>query len=370
VRQWVAADLRTGRVLADLPSLTPSYPLRDALSSSATATATLHLDGAPENWRRATKPGGALLVCYDDADERLPIQWAGWVQRRSSDAASDEVKLGLATLPAYFDERFVGDQLYATSATRDSIVSDILRTYVVDSTDAPGIPLRLAYSGGGDSPAQDIIMQNTDNATVSQRLGEVFGQLGGEYVITWGWSADGMSVVPTMRWGDSLGTAKRDGYDPAVTFEMPGTLTGFTQDEAYGSGKGANAVVAYSTADDADVTPVTDPIYAPDLEGRPTFEHRDQPARSTELPGLRQYAARLAKLLEPGAVVVTLDTTTAYADGRRLGADWFIGDDVGYRVDPTPAFPAGVASYGRAIAVDLGETSVTPILADSALYGS
>jgi hypothetical protein len=65
--------------------------------------------------------------------------------------------------------------------------------------------------------------------------------------------------------------------------------------------------------------------------------------------------------------------------GRRYGKDWQLGDQIGYSVPGSwtdeqgstaysLAFPDGLEGVGRVIAVDVNEASISPILADSAVY--
>jgi hypothetical protein len=389
--QWAAASLLTGKVIADLPSLDPNWPLRNTISAIDTATAVLHLVGAPENWLTATLPGGALIFGFDDAvmpdgSQPKPIAWCGYVTTRPRDAATDDITLGLATFEAMLDRAYVGDVTYTTSQHRDDIIADLVTTWFGPST---GITyLHLAYTAGGgptpslmDSPPTAnaaIVMQRTDAATVKARIDQVVGQLGGEYGITWAWSADGESIVPTLRFGDRIGTAAPAGLDPAVTFELPGSMTAFAMDGDYSSGAGANQVVTFSSGQGA-TTPFSTPVSVTG-DGRPTLAYWYQPAPSLSPAALQQYAAQALTILGPGKQSVTLSYSTTNDTSRKLGLDWNIGDDLGYRVpgqytDETGqtvtilAFPDGAEGIGRSIAVELTDpTTVTPILADAAIY--
>jgi hypothetical protein len=389
--QWAAANLLTGKVTADLPSLDPGWPLRNTISAADTATAVLHLAGAPENWETATLPGGALIFGFDDrvmpdGSQPKPIIWCGYVTSRPRDAASDDVTLAVATFEAVLDRAYVGDVTYTTSQHRDDIIADLVTTWFGPST---GITyLQLAYTPGGgptpslmDSPptaGAAIIMQKADAATVKTRIDQVVGQLGGEYGVTWAWSTDGESIIPTLRFGDRIGSTPPAGLDPDVTFELPGTITSFTVDGDFSLGAGANQVVTYSSGQGA-TTPFSSPVTATG-DGRPTLAYWYQPAPSLSPAALQQYAAQALTVLAQGKQSVAFSYSTTRDTGRTLGLDWNLGDTIGYRVPgqytneagqtiTVLAFPGGVDSQGRVIAYELTDpTTITPVLADSAIY--
>src|SRR4051812_16078510 len=98
--QWLAADLATGRVLADMPSFEPDWPVKRSISGIEEGQGSLHLDGAPENWERALQEANAVLACYDDAlaadgSQPNPIVWAGIVWATLRDAGTDAVRVTL-----------------------------------------------------------------------------------------------------------------------------------------------------------------------------------------------------------------------------------------------------------------------------------
>jgi hypothetical protein len=385
--QWVAAELLTGRVIADLPSFDPQWPLKRTVSTATNATGTLHLAGAPENWEQAVRDGASLLACYDDADDSRPVAWCGYVPTTGElEVASDDVPVTMATFEAVLDRVFVGDVTYTTSDHRDDIIADLVETWFPSC----GITyLQLDYEVGGgptppvmDSPPASIptaaiIMQNTDNASLLQRMQQVFSQLGGEFTVEWAFSADQEFLVPTLTFGDRIGRGAVAGSDPAVTFELPGSLLNLRQLRDYSAGAGANKIVPYSSGQGTS-TPFGTPVILP-TEGRPVFEYRYQPASNISPAGLAPYAQQAGKILGPGRRPVTLVVSLARMKGRRLGVDWVLGDDIGYAaISPytnsfnqevvIPAFPRGISGIGRSIGYELTDTTVNPVLADAELY--
>jgi hypothetical protein len=389
--QWAAFEMRTGRNIADLPTLDVEYPLRRMLSNYSTAAAHLNLDGAPPNWERAVQEGASWLACWDDVDPDESILWCGYVVNGLYDATRDIVDLNLTTAEFYADRRFTGDTIHDHEG-RDDIFTDTVTSRIDDGSD-PGIPITVVTAPGstnpvvlGDGDAGELIWQNTDNASVLTRWGQMIGQVGGEYTIDWHWVTFGdgaRGIAATLYVADKLGTPRTPGFDPAVTFDYPGSLIAFKQVRDYSAGKGANKIVAYSSGEGG-VTPYAPPVYAADLQssGRATFEQRYQPAPSVSVDTLAQYAAKALKILAPGgrSVTMTASSVAAAVTGRQFGRDWHLGDDLGYSVAAeylaedgltvrqVLAFPRGLDGVGRAIAAEISDTTISPILADAEIY--
>lgn len=383
----MSADLLTRSVILDLPGFEPDYPLARMISTVSSGTGTLNLVGAPNNWERAIYEGGSLLACYDDADPAQALLWSGIVWTAGPfDSSKDEVPVNLSTPESALDNAYVGNVTYTTAQHRDDIIADLITAWFIPNT---GIQVELDYTPGNgptpklmDNPPASIpnaaiIMQNTDNATVKQRIDQVCGLLGGQYTVDAKWGPSHESVVLVVRFGDRVGTAALPGLAPAVTFEMPGVLVGLQQMRDYSRGKGANKVVPYSTGQ-GDTSPFGTPVAAP-ADGRPTWEYRYQPAPSISPAALAQFATQAIKILAPGARPVTLTIATARAKGRRLGTDWQLGDDIGWRVPneytneqgntvKVLAFPNGLEGVGTTLGYQLTPTMISPVLADNTLY--
>ena len=409
--QWLASDLATGVVLADLPSLACDWPLRRTIGQYDTGTAHLALDGAPPNWTRATMPGAAVLHCYDDGDPALTLQWSGIVLSRTRNGTQDVVDLSLATGESYLARRYVGDVVY-TAQSQASIVADLVARFVADTN---GMPLTVQSTGG--ATARTITYQATDNATVYDRL-QALSQLQGgpEWMLTWQWS-DSTTILPVLVVADRLGASPVGGLAPAAVFAMPGCLVDATLVEDYTDGKGANTVTTYGTGQGS-VTPVSSPQSVA-LNGRPKFELRYQPTSNvSSTADLNSYAAAAAARLADGARALTLVAALTAPGTPMFGRDWQLGDDIGYSIGGTraaattavsggtaaapasssmsggtattppsggivggravaapvggaaeievvPAFPGGYSGTARAIAVELTDKTVTPILADT-----
>jgi hypothetical protein len=219
--QWVAAELLTGRVIADLPSFDPQWPLKRTVSTATNATGTLHLAGAPENWEQAVRDGASLLACYDDADDSRPVAWCGYVPTIGElEAASDDVPVTMATFEACWTgcSSATSRTPPPTTATTSSPTSSTPGsptcgiTYLqLDYRWAAGRRRRVMDSPPASIPTAAIIMQNTDNASLLQRMQQVFSQLGGEFTVEWAFSADQEYLVPTLCSATGSGAALSPG---------------------------------------------------------------------------------------------------------------------------------------------------------------
>jgi hypothetical protein len=310
---------------------------------------------------------------YDDSDPTKAIQWAGYVTVLDPDSSLDAVKLSLATIEAYLDRRYVTDITYsvANGWHRNQLIGDLVTRFAATTT-PPGVPFTERNVGGvGPILPKDLVCQNTDNASVLQRINEVISWLGGEWTITWSWSADQQTLMPKILVGDQIGRVSTTGI-PTVTFEQPGPIVSVTQPVDYSAGAGANSVTAYSSGQGS-VTPYADPVVAADFKGRPTFEYRYQPVASeSDTTVLAQHAQQALNVLQNGAqplsLVLALEGDNGLELGRRLGSDWDLGDSVGYNVEPCPAFPDGLTGVARVIAYEITLTTITPIFAQPEVY--
>lgn len=365
---WVATDARTGAVVADLPGL-ECQTVKRSIGRYESTTASLPLPNAPENWIDATRPGGSVLVLLSD---NVPI-WGGMVTQRTRDL-TDSVSLSLATVEAYLDRRYVGDVTY-TATGQNAIVAAIFAAYVTTGARG-GLPFRLAYTGAG--ALRDRAYLRSDRKTVYSALTEISAVLGGpEWTVEWEWQHSPERITPVLYVGDRVGTAVTPGLSPAATFQAPGAVIDAALVEDYSAGKGANSVVAYSSAT-AGTVPQSPAQVAVD-DGRPTFETDIQPSTSIiDVAVLTGHAqAALATLASGGAA---LALQAAVTTAPKLGVDWMLGDDVGYKIgglendgtpngrESVPAFPGGVEGVLRAIGWEMsldGVQTVTPILAST-----
>jgi len=401
---WVAVDARTGLIVEDLPGLVVGS-VRQTIGRYESATASLPLPTAPGEWLSATRPGAVCMVLLSQAvdglgnhvGESVPV-WGGMVTRRPRTEA-DTVEMSLSTLEAYFDRRYVGDETFV-GVGQNAIVSALVGKYAADGV-RPGIPIRVQMSGAGT--VRDRTYLDRDDKTLYSVLTELMGVDGGpEWSVGWEWQHNPERLTPVLYVGARIGRAVTAGLAPAATFDIPGPVTTVVVDEDYSAGKGANDVMAVSSAT-GDVRPQS-PRQVTSDTSRPTFELRFTPSTSiTQVATLTGHALSALALVADGARTVALSAAEAYAP--KLGTDWVIGDDIGFAigglsspeprrvssddlfvdtftdrfgssgtvtvapapVDLVPAFPGGMSGVARAIGFEMtlgGVAMITPILAD------
>ena len=366
---WVAADARTGVVLADLPGL-ECTSVKRSLTRYESATATLPLPTAPENWLIATRHGGANLILLSDG---VPI-WGGMVTLRTRDL-TDSVSLSLATIESYLDRHYMGDITYAATG-QNSMVSDWFARFVTIGPRG-GVPFRIAFSTAGVGALRDRAYLRADRKTVYSALTELSAVLGGpEWTVEWEHQSAPERYTPVFYVGDRVGLAVTPGLSPAATFQAPGAVMTASMAEDYSSGKAANAVIAYSSAS-AGTVPTSPQQVGPD-DGRPTFEVDIQPSTSiADIATLTGHALSALASLAPGGSAMAL--SAAVEKAPVLGVDWVLGDDVGYVIgglevapaapysrEAVPAFPGGITGTLRCIGWELtlaDMQTITPVLA-------
>ncbi|MGV8912247.1 MAG: hypothetical protein ACOH14_06465 [Rhodoglobus sp.] len=362
---WIAVSATTGEPIADLPLLVVEK-VKQSLGRYESAPATLPLPQAPENWDRATLQGATNMILlqdnpYDPA-HGIPI-WGGMVTLRTL-SEGDTIPMTLATLEAYLDRRYVGDESFVQVGQND-IINTLITNYVAAGSNG-GIPIRVEYVTSGAGKLRDREYKDQEDKTVYSALTDLAGILGGpEWTVGWEWQHSPERLTPVFYVGDRIGSAAQVGLGPAATFELPGSVSLLEMPQDYSNGKGANDVIATSSGQ-GDVRPqsprqvIADPL-------RPTFEARFTPSTSiTKIETLTDYAQTAVAALVDGTSSVSLSAVVGKGTPR-LGVDWRIGDDVGFHIDSSvPAFPLGKAGVARAIGweLDLGATqSMTPILA-------
>lgn len=366
---WIAVEAKTGLIISDLPGLDVDK-VSDALGRYESTQGKLHLPTAPDNWERATTHGGSCIVLVDDADDGTtptPV-WGGLVSQRER-SASDTLPLSLQTIPAYFDRPYIKGKSYI-QVGQNLIVKDLVESYVAAGANG-GIPIRVQIVGGNPGTLRDRTYDDADDKTVYSALQELSDIIGGpEWYVGWEWLHNPERITPVLYVGDRIGSAVPAGLAAAATFEMPGPVRSFTITEDFTAGRGANDVMAVSSAS-ADVRPQSNHVVTADPE-RPTFEYRFTPSTSiTNVETLNGHARSRAASMIGGASAVSLSAVVR--DAPRLGTDWNLGDDIGYVIggpdrygrETVPSVPGGRSGTARAIGWELELSSievVTPIL--------
>ena len=400
---WVSTEIRTGRVIADLPDLAGSgggdLTLAVQMGNYQSCAVNLPLPTAPENWQRAVKEGGSVLNVLQDGN---PI-WGGYVSRENR-TAGDEIEMSLVTLEGYLDRIYVGDETF-TGVGQNTMAQTLVNKYAVDGVLGNALPIRVVVTSGGAGPLRNRSVADADNKTLYSVLQDMAGIDGGiEWTIGWEHLSAPERYTPIFYVGTRLGSAVTPGLAPAATFEMPGPVTDFSYSVDFGDGKGANVVKAYSSGQGT-VLPQSAVQSSVDPD-RARFEYRWTPSTSiTDVATLTSHAASKLAQISTGTITVSLSAVAAEAP--QLFTDWNVGDDIGYTIgglvfDPTtrivvdifidtftdlfgasgpvlvnpngidtvPAFPGGKSGVARAIGWTLTLSStpiVAPVLAGASL---
>ncbi|MEV7973310.1 hypothetical protein [Cellulomonas sp. NPDC089187] len=357
--QWIATELRTGRIICDLPSFAvPSVSVR--LCDYSTANGTLPVTQAPAEWERATAPLGSALVLLDDDGD--PV-WGGLVLKRIR-SADDQVTITLATMETYLGRRYLGTLSY-TAREQCALAADLVTRSVLDGSIALRVQTRPGHTTRTRSWTHD------SDTTALDALDDLASAAGGpEFTVRWDreTEADGtLRYVPVLELADRIGSAA-GAQPPAAVLDLPGALSDLQMVEDWAEGKGANRVIATGkSATSGGTRPESTPQVHDDPD-RPTVEHRWSPGSATSTAVLNEAAAGALTVLRDGAQSLAL---TARADRPPLlGTDWALGDDIGYHVDPgVPSFPRGLDGVARCIGwtldLDPAAPTVVPVLADT-----
>ncbi|MFE5514450.1 hypothetical protein ACFQ9J_28345 [Streptomyces sp. NPDC056529] len=349
---WYGCDLRTGQIVEDLRSLTPSGALSKRLGSATSTTFDLAIAGAGQDWVAATDPGRSLLVGVDRLTDQ-PV-WAGMVLTREA-GSSWTASLGAVTPEAYLDRRYTGD---ITQVQQDQAA---VLTVLMAAPLSQGPPFVM------DAPATGVLMDymalDGDDRTVLSALQEVMGQEGGpEWTVDVAWSdAAHSGFVLPLRVRSAIGVQVDD---PEAVFDFPGCISTYALGESYETGKGATAVVARGEGEGtARLSSGSQVATALEAAGWPRYVHRYTPASGLTDPAqLTAHAVKALSLMQTGSRVWTVEAVASQSP--RLGRDWGIGDSVRVAVDSSPRHPDGAEVVARAWAwqLDAAADRIVPVL--------
>lgn len=349
---WYGCDIASGNIIEELP-FTASGALSVILGAYTTVTGTVALPDAPADWETACEPGRTMLVCVREDDDA--VIWGGMVTYRKG-GSGDTVELGLATLEAYFDRRYMTD-VSRTNADGTQILIDIA---YIHASMTEGINLdfdsrftyhyhtrNYTYSSDQTLYSQMVELMNVQNGpewTVEIRWANAAKTAFKKYLVTW------------PRLGTALVTA---------VFDLPGSIVAYDLTEDYGQGRGANWIEMYGDGE-GDTRPWSNSP-SEDVElldsGFPRYEFRKTISGVTDPNTLQAHqAARLAWMAR-GAQTFTVTADASVAP--RVQTAWKAGDSVAVEVFESPRHPNGFSITARAIGWSLetsGLGTVTPLL--------
>lgn len=350
---WLSVDASTGKVVADLTNLKTDGALKQTLMRYESQTASLPMDKAPSNWRVATRPGGVFLVALDEQETPL---WGGLVIGRTR-AVGDGVQVSMVTAEGWLDRVYIGDEPYMTATPQNTIVKNVVEKYAKTGAKR-GLPIRVEIVGGTGVARSKTTWTDAADKTLYSALQDFSGLIGGpEWTIGWEW-VDDATLGLVFYVGDRIGSPAPVGLNPAAQFYLPGAVTAAELEEGYQSGSGANDIMAVSTGTEG-ARPVSDK-WTNTTDFRPRFEYRWTPETDIKLKAtLNSHAQRALAAMKDGAIGLSI--TANRQEAPQLGADWRIGDDIGFDIT-APEFPDGLVGTARCVGWELTETTITPLV--------
>lgn len=331
---WVACSAKTGVVICRLPDLSVSK-ISAAICSYQTTSGTLPItDNTNPDWELGTLHGGAYLVALDKG---VPKQ--GYLVNTRPRAFGQPVQLGLTSVEAYMDRRFIGADVSFIDHDQCDIIEGLVDLYVRDS-----FPMRVEATASAIT--RDRTYLKSADKSVYSALIELAGVINGpEWYVGWETSivSGQRAYTPVLYVADRLGSLPGPTGKPAVTFQYPGPVSSGTFTEDYSSGAGANDVMAVSSAIAGERPESSHAIFV-DAQ-RPKVEARITPSDGISvIATLNSHAQATLARVQDGAV--SLSMTLNYGTAPKPGVDWFLGDTVGFKVT-SREFPGGLQGTAR-----------------------
>lgn len=354
---WVSVDANNGSIITDLTNLRVDGSLKRTIGRHETQTATLPLDGAPSNWRTATRKKSVFLVALSEPLENEPRGepvWGGMVTEREPNEGA-ELPISMATAEDYFNDRFVGDEEFFTWPQ-----NDIVEYLVIKYAATDGIPIRVVKLPGAN-PVRGRTYLDKEDKSLFAVLDELSNVIDGpEWTIEWEWvNEEQLGLVLFV--GARIGSAAPEGLGPASWFHLPGNVQKASLVDGYRRGEGANDVMAVSSGS-ADARPQSPRVVATS-NGRPKIEFRWSPSTSiTETDTLTGHAERALASMKDGTVALSIVAT------REETTPFQLGDDVGFDLTSW-AWPDSITGTARVLGIEITNTTITPVLDVTGIEG-
>lgn len=333
--KWIVCKATTGEVIAELPDLEIPQ-VSDGLMAYSTSAAKLYT----ANMDADTLPYvvQSMAVTYVLLEDGLPT-WGGVLTRAL--ARAEYFDLTLATVPAYFRRRYVGDETFAAT-DQCEIAASLVEAYAADS-------LAMNVDFEPSATTRDRTYTDIGDKRLFDALSELAGVEGGpEWCVLWTETmvGDKQGFMPTFYAADRIGSDPVGDLKPAVTFDLPGNIRDFQFLEDFGDGEGANYIIATSTAD-ANTRPQSVPATPAEPDGRLKVEYRFTPSTSiTETETLDAHAA--AALARMGSGTRALEVEAEVTATTQPGREYVLGDQVGF-VIAASSLPLGLKGTARVV---------------------
>lgn len=344
---WLGCDVHTGRIIAELPDMTGAFGRRLGTYTSSSLSVPIPTGDSSkvEILRGATTPGHTMAVAVVNS---RPV-WGGLILSREA-GTEPTLSVGAVSLEGYYDRRRIRDH----SWTGKDAASVILTTLFRDAGSIGGVGRGLGILV--DAPPSGILLDReykaVDRKTIYSGVREVMAD-GPEWTVDLEWTnVQQNAVAKISRVRSRIGIQARN---PNTVFSTTagsvfdtrgGSEATYTFREDYSDGHGANYIIAYSTGE-GDDQPVSVPAIGANLDsGWPIFEDHFQPASGLNAAQVEPHATARLALRQDGAR--TFKIQARWDATPSLGADWNLGDDVGWHLYGH-WHPTGILGQGRAI---------------------
>jgi hypothetical protein len=343
---WWAVDFKTGRVLRELPAVygEVSVALGQYTTCNLGVPVALSGPGFVDNLDGLTLPGVTMIVLELNG----MIAWGGVITARKY--SGERLELSCATVENYLNYRYVTTRKFTNSSIH------VIMTTLANMANPNGANI-LIRTPSQTSPILSIEYADEDDVTVYKALGDLMAIDGApEWTITVEWVTRGVQLRKVLTIAPQIGQPR-----PNVILRTRGkeAIT-YTYTEYYGAEYGAN-YIRYSGPGQGDSRPFA--VASADdliLSGWPQYERRIADDVTVDLRGLEGKAAQELNRVRLGTAVWEL---AGRFDVITWGADWTIGDTVGWEVYSN-LHPNGKTGSGRIIGykIDPASEQITPTI--------
>lgn len=365
--KWYGCRLSDGLIIEELRDVTGE--ISKVIGSATASNLSIPVPRSdPQLLGRvlsATDPRKTMVVAVIN---NTPV-WGGYVAVRDRGTEAT-VNLSVVSFEGYFDRRYINRDYTMVQVDEADIFIRLMKEAETYSGRWRGLGMAI------DAPQTGTKRDRQYKAVDHKKLLEVFGELMGV--------EDGPEWTVQVRWRDETQTSfqpvlvvrkklGRRSFSPDTIFEVneaifesDGAATAtysFTEDSQ--DGKAANLVQAYSSGsgDDKPISSTMAAVSRLDA-GEVIFEYHYQPSSSiSQQSTLDSHAKSSVVRMQDGNLKFELETI--WDAFPRLGFDWDLGDDVGWRLIGH-GHPMGIEGSGRVVGWSLDPLAgkVKPILWD------
>jgi hypothetical protein len=348
--EWLACDLLSGEAISYLQGVTGDISRSIGAYESATLEIPTPLSGPLANRLvnfQVTAPNTVIVAVVNNVPAWSGIVWA-----------TEENSAGGYTLATATPESFL-DNVY----TRDLSFKQVEQTEILRSLAQRAVTngLPLAFDLQPTGIKRDRTFNDDENTFVYEAMQELRGVINGpEWTIDTIWADQNKRKIRfVLRAASAIGAGQTDPKGPVSTHGPAKAEWKLTT--SWGKGKGANAIIAYSSGQGAKKPQSVEISNV--LAGYPKLEYRWSPGSNIKETGtLNDHASKKLADIGSGTAVLELDCRWDQPPVR-LAFDLNLGDWLEYQLYG-PSRPAGFTGVKRMLGWKLSPESgrFTPFL--------